>query len=68
MLKIAMLTKVNTKMIKKMAMESSPGRVEISTKAITKMMNEMAMVKCTGLMDQFIKVNGGEVFSMEWAR
>ena len=48
-----------------MDLELLLGKAETYIMEIIQMMKEMDMVKCIGLMDQFIKANGLEVFNME---
>jgi len=56
--KIVMLMTVTINLIKKMALVSLLGNQEINIKEHTKMMKDMVMVKCIGLMEVTIKVNG----------
>jgi hypothetical protein len=51
-----------------MAMGSSNGLVETAIKVITLTMNDMGMVKCTGLMEAYIKDNGRKEFNMAMVR
>ena len=56
--------KVNMLKIKKRGMEFLNGRMEIYTRGIFLMIKNMDTVKCTGMMDLVIKVNGKMVYNL----
>jgi hypothetical protein len=58
-------TLVNTNKTKRMAMESSIGRVEMYIKVAMLMMSVMALERCSLQMAQSTKVTGQEVYKMD---
>ena len=58
MLRTATCMRDSTKMIRKTAWVSSPGKVETSTKVATKMTRGTDMVRCIGRMAHATRVNG----------
>ena len=53
--------RVSTKMIRKMVMEFLSGKMEIYIRVIFNVMRSMDMVKCIGLMENLIRVNGSMI-------
>lgn len=63
-LKLLYFTRVNIKMMSKKAMVNIDGHPVTIIKDITKMIRDISMVKCTGMMEVFIKENGAMEFNM----
>ena len=67
-LRTVILMTVSIPTIRRMALVSSNGKVEMYSKDVIKMMKEMDTVKCIGLMEATTRVNGDKVSNMVWAR
>jgi hypothetical protein len=61
----AISMKVITSMIRNMAKEFLPGKVEICTRGVIMKMKEKVMEKCIGSMELHTKVNGIRAASMD---
>jgi hypothetical protein len=61
----AISMKVSTSMIRNMAKEFLPGKVEICTRGVIMKMKEKVMEKCIGSMELHTKVNGIRAASMD---